>query len=212
MPAEAELPPERYVRRLRAVERRRGIGSLLEVGPGSGAFLNYARSVGWQVVGIETSQYAAQQASARYGLDIRCGTLGTVDLGGRQFDVVHMSHVLEHLSDPIASLHVVHGLLKPRGSLIIEVPHEFGSLQFRVLKAARLLKPYQVSCTHILFFTPSTLCALLERTGFTPSGVSTIRDLGDRPGFRQLLRRIAGALERPLNLAPLIEAVAVKSA
>lgn len=210
MPVEAARPPQRYLRRLQTVQARSGVGALLDVGPGSGAFLNYARSAGWRVLGVELSPYAAEKAARRYGLDIRCGTLDTVDLGSEQFDVVHMSHVFEHLPDPVASLAIILRALKPGGAFVIEVPHEFESLQFRIQKATGLQRPYQVGCTHIFFFTPSSLERLLTRAGFRQCHVATVRDLEGGSPWRQLLRRAAAAVERPLGAGPLIEAIAVK--
>lgn len=210
MPAEAELPPERYLRRLVAVQQRSGAGSLLEIGPGSGAFLNYARNAGWRVTGLEASQYASQKAAARYGLDIRCGTLESVDLDSEQFDMVHMSHVLEHMTNPAASLEIVFRKLKSGGSLVVEVPHEFDNLQFRILMAAGLLRPYDVQCSHIFFFTPGTLKGLLARTGFQRTDIATVRDLEGGSIVRRFARRVAATIERPLGMAPLIEAIAVK--
>jgi SAM-dependent methyltransferase len=210
MPAEAARPPARYLRRLAAVQRRSGTGSLLEIGPGTGAFLNYAKDAGWRVLGLEASRYAAEKAAARYGLDIRCGTLQSVNLNSEQFDMVHMSHVLEHLADPVTSLAIIFRLLKPGGSLVIEVPHEFDNLQFKILKAAGLQRPYDVKCTHIFFFTPPTLKQLLERTGFGRAEVATVRDLEGGSMLRQILRRVAASIEQPLAGAPLIEAIAVK--
>ena len=210
MPAAASRPPERYLARLESIRRRRGIGSLLEVGPGTGAFLNYAHSTGWQVVGIETSKFAAEKTARQFGIDVRSGTLLTADFAGQQFDVVHMSHVLEHFTDPLANLAVVHRLLKPGGSLIVEVPNEFENLQFRLLKALGRLRPYAVRSTHVYFFNTSSLRDLLTKAGFSVRHLATVRDIEGRSGAGRMFRRVLGRIERPFGLAPLLEAVAVK--
>lgn len=212
MPAQSELPPARYRERLRKVQQQTGVGELLEVGPGNGAFLNFAQQSGWRVIGIETSRYAAQQAATRYGLDIRCGTLATANLSDDSFHIVHMSHVLEHLTDPIGSLKAVYRKLKPGGALIIEVPNEFENLQFRILSSLRMVRPYPVRSTHVYFFTPVTLRRALQAAGFRVRHVATVRDLEGKAGLAQLFRRVAAWIERPLDLAPLIEAIAVKPA
>jgi SAM-dependent methyltransferase len=210
MPAEAENPPARYVTRLQAVSRGRGAGTLLEIGPGTGAFLNYARNAGWRVIGVETARFAAEKIARQYGVDVRCGTLSTVDLEGKQFDVVHMSHVLEHFIDPAASLRIIHKVLKPGGHVIIEVPNEFENLQFRLSKALGRLRPYPVRSTHVFFFSPSSLRRLLQQSRFTVTHVSTVRDVEARSGIGRLVRCCAEKIERPLGMAPLIQAIAVK--
>lgn len=210
LPAEAELPPARYRARLLDVQRQRGVGHLLEIGPGHGAFLNYARQCGWLVIGLEASRYAAERARARYGIEVRCATLETTDLPDGTFDVVHLSHVLEHLRDPIGALRAVHRLLKPGGAVIVEVPNEFESLQFRLLNFFGLARSYAVKSTHLFFFTPATLQLALRTAGFLVQRLRTVRDLTGGSLMRQLARRIVALCEQPVRMAPLIEAIAVK--
>ena len=40
-----------------------------------------------------------------------------------QFDEIHASHVLEHLSDPLLAMREWHRILRPEGRLTIKVPH-----------------------------------------------------------------------------------------
>jgi 2-polyprenyl-3-methyl-5-hydroxy-6-metoxy-1,4-benzoquinol methylase len=210
MPAGVTTPPKRCIDRLELVRRSRGTGTLLDIGPGTGAFLNHASGAGWSVVGLEASRYAAARATLQYGIDVRCGTLQTVDLGDERFDVIHMSHVLEHFSDPVASLTVVHKWLRPGGFLIIEVPNEFENLQFRVLKRLGMLQPYPVESTHVFFFTPSALRSLLTRVGFTVTRLRTFRDVETASGLGRAVRKALSGVESRLKVAPLIEAVAIK--
>lgn len=210
MPAGSERPPDRYVFRLKRAQALVGIGKLLEVGPGTGAFLKFASEAGWDVCGIETSQYACEMMNTRLGLDVRCGTLRTVPLPPEEFHVVHMSHVLEHLSDPLAALKTVHRVLKPGGHVIIEVPNEFNCIQFRVLHAAGLLRPYAVPSTHVFFFTPGSLNHVLKRAGFSQIHLASLRDMEGGSAIRRWIREVAFAVERPFGVAPLIEAFAVK--
>jgi hypothetical protein len=51
------------------------------------------------------------------------GELATVEIPDRSFDVILMSHVLEHTSDPVATLERARALLSPGGELIIVVPN-----------------------------------------------------------------------------------------
>jgi len=95
-------------------------GRLLDIGTGTGAFLEVARKSGWDVCGVEPSDMAARSARNK-GLDIleRIDDLDT----NSSFDVITLWHVLEHLPDLKEAVQKIKLLLKPGGVLIIAVPN-----------------------------------------------------------------------------------------
>jgi SAM-dependent methyltransferase len=209
-PTESDELPSRFGERLRDAEQYVGRGSLLEVGVGHGAFLSVAKNSGWRTFGIEVSDYAARLARERYGLDIFCGTLEDARVASASFDFVHMSHVLEHLRDPRGTLKELFRILRPGGLLAVEVPNELDCLQVKCLRAVRLARPYSVRSTHLFFFTPGTLAAVIRGAGFEIRKLRTTRDLGATPGPLQIARRAAALVERPLRMGPLIELLAIR--
>ena len=66
------------------------------------------------------------------GLDVFCGTLEEYQTD-QQYDVVFMSHVIEHVLDPVATVATIERLLAPGGVLYLETPN-VGSLDARVWK------------------------------------------------------------------------------
>jgi 2-polyprenyl-3-methyl-5-hydroxy-6-metoxy-1,4-benzoquinol methylase len=72
---------------------------LLDVGCGSGSFLARMRDLGWDVHGVEPDPVAARVAMTRYQLDVACVSLQDAALPSESFDVVTMSHVLEHAAE-----------------------------------------------------------------------------------------------------------------
>jgi 2-polyprenyl-3-methyl-5-hydroxy-6-metoxy-1,4-benzoquinol methylase len=100
----------------------RGPGkSLLEVGCGTGADLDWARERGWDVHGLELNESAVEFAKKR-GLDVHCSTFENANLSADSFDCIIMSQVLEHLYSPRLALQRCHQLLRPGGLLLIAVP------------------------------------------------------------------------------------------
>ena len=100
----------------------RGPGkSLLEVGCGTGADLDWARQLGWDVHGLELNESAVEFAKKR-GLDVLCSTFENANLSANSFDCIIMSQVLEHLYSPRLVLQRCNQLLRPGGLLLVAVP------------------------------------------------------------------------------------------
>jgi len=78
-------------------------GRLLDIGCGSGEFLNQMKNFGWEVYGVEISPEAADMGNKR-GLNVFCGELGSADFPQDYFDVVVLSQSLEHVYSPGAYL------------------------------------------------------------------------------------------------------------
>ena len=139
---------------------------VLDVGSGPGFFLLHGKNRGWQTVGIEPSSQAATH-SRELGLEIVEDFLSDASakrLG--QFDVVHMSEVLEHISDPARLLQLVHGLLGPGGLLCVVVPNDYNPFQV-ALRSVCGYRPWWVAPPHhINYFNCDSLGRLLARNNF----------------------------------------------
>lgn len=96
-------------------------GRLLEVGCGDGDFLAAARSLGYEVAGIEPHPLRAERAAARVGAEVRCARLEDVAWPRAAFDVVYHCDLLAHFPDPVGALEKMTRLLAPGGVLAFEV-------------------------------------------------------------------------------------------
>ena len=96
-----------------------GIGSLLDVGAGTGDFLKVAKKKGWEVYGTEPNPNASKLASEK---GVKLGT-SLKDFAGKQFDVITLWHVLEHIPNLEETISELSSLVKPKGVLIIAVPN-----------------------------------------------------------------------------------------
>jgi SAM-dependent methyltransferase len=143
-------------------------GSLLDVGCGTGHLLRLARARGYTVGGCDISPWATAYARDA-GLEVRTGTLESLHYPSHAFDIVTVSHTLEHVPHPLSFLQEVRRVLAADGLLVIAVPN-FGSVMAQTLRTrwAGLL-PDQ----HLWHFTPATLRLLLSHGGFRPLRVSS---------------------------------------
>jgi len=95
---------------------------VLDVGFGNGGFLQGARRAGWIVSGADPDPVAVHNAKER-GLDVRHGGIEAYADQPASFDVITMSHVIEHVHDPVYVLRQAHALLKPGGQLWLDTPN-----------------------------------------------------------------------------------------
>lgn len=159
--------------RLVDLERRLGRkGSILDVGCASGTFVAYAQAQGWEAEGVDVSEWATRIARD-HGLKVRTGTLEEQQYPDQSFDVVHSSHTLEHVPDPLGTLREVRRILRPGGLLSLEVPQEVQSLYEAVRELLHLRQPPAIPNPHLYFFTHKTLRHLAQKAGFEVIEVKT---------------------------------------
>ena len=97
-------------------------GHILDVGTGTGFFLNEMNSAGWKITGTEKSPDARKFAKKEFNLNIK-DTEQLFQLKNESFDVITLWHVLEHIHRLNENMEKFRELLKPKGKLIIAVPN-----------------------------------------------------------------------------------------
>lgn len=191
----------RIARRLRKAAGRVDSRRLLDVGAGSGATLRLAREMGWDVVGVETdSENRAKVLS--FGIKCVDIDLCVEPMSEYSFDVIHMSHVLEHVRNPLSCLMHVAQMLSEKGVVVIEVPNEHDRLVSTLRRAAGVSYVSQTSLLeHEWFFTPKTLRQVLVMAGLRVQHVGT-------PAIRgtSLARHAVLAIESAIGQGSVIEA------
>lgn len=98
---------------------------LLDYGCGGGHFVAAAQSLGIDPMGLELDSDSVQQAR-KVGLNVIEGFFPR-DLGkfsGKKFDVIKVSHVLEHVPNLSELIQSLVSLLDSNGLLIINVPNQ----------------------------------------------------------------------------------------
>lgn len=92
---------------------------LLDIGAGTGSFLEIAKKKDWETYGIEPNEIARDLAADK-GLSIK-ENIDSIKEDG--FQVITMWHVLEHLSNLDTQIDKIRSLLKEDGTLILAVPN-----------------------------------------------------------------------------------------
>lgn len=136
-------------------------GRLLDVGCGNGEFLCRASSLGWEVVGIDIDE-AAVATCHGLGLDVHVGGIDMFDPVKEQFDGITLSHVIEHVHDPLRVLQSCHRLLRPGGWVWVETPNLDSCGHRTYHRDWRGLEPPR----HLVLFTRDSLYRSLLDAGF----------------------------------------------
>jgi SAM-dependent methyltransferase len=141
--------------------RRTADAAVLDVGCGNGQFLYDARRLGWKVLGLDPDATALVHAQ-QHGLDVILGDITRLAEHHACFDVITLSHVIEHVHDPVALLLACHDLLRPGGRLWLETPNLASMGHARFGQDWRGLEPPR----HLVLFDPRSLPWVLQRCGF----------------------------------------------
>jgi len=156
-----------FVASLARIERLTdGPGTLLDIGTAAGGFLVAATRRGWTAEGCEPNRWLAAWGSQRYGVCIRPGSVFEQSYGPGQFDVVTLWDVIEHTTNPRATIEHCRTLLKPGGLLIVNYP-DIGSWIARGLGRRWLF----LTSVHLHYFDRSTITRLLTSAGFEVAAV-----------------------------------------
>ncbi|MBW2282083.1 MAG: class I SAM-dependent methyltransferase [Deltaproteobacteria bacterium] len=174
-------------------------GRLLDVGCGSGLLLGTLRDLGWDVSGSEIDPDAAAVARARVGCEVHEGAVEELSLPAGHYQAVTLSHVIEHVLDPVATLRECGRLLARDGRVAIVTPNAASRGSRAFGPDWRGWEPPR----HIHVFEPESLVQVVERAGLrvvsceTPASsayylwLESARLRGDAPSTAARLRALA---------------------
>ena len=136
--------------------------SILDVGSGTGYFLNFMKKNNFEVLGVEVDEDARNFGKEKFGLDILEPKKLLVDGINQKFGAITMWHVMEHVHQPDEYFQAYRELLDEDGILVIAVPNcnSFDAKHYGKYWAA-----YDVP-RHLWHFTPSTMELLGKKNGF----------------------------------------------
>lgn len=141
-------------------------GDMLDFGFGAGQLVMRLRDMGWNVAGVEFDHKVLTMAREKLGMDVRSSILSFPE---NRFDVITLSHVIEHVPDPKATLRECTSRLRPGGRIVLATPntkslgHEYFQENWRPLEPPR----------HLFLFSPQSLAQCAERAGLEVEVVRT---------------------------------------
>jgi 2-polyprenyl-3-methyl-5-hydroxy-6-metoxy-1,4-benzoquinol methylase len=99
--------------------------SILDIGCGTGDFLNACKDKGWKIKGVEPNKKARDLALKKLNSEAYLvnNIKDLLTSSSNRFDVITMWHVLEHIPNLEEYISILKELLKPKGTLIIALPN-----------------------------------------------------------------------------------------
>lgn len=137
--------------------------SILEIGCGEGYLLYEIFKDRPHVFGIEPSKTSSKRAISK-GLQVELGYFSPETVGNKKFDIIIMSHVLEHIENIHSTLDLIMQSLNDQGKLLLIQTNYRG-----LLPRFRKDKWYAwVPSQHFWHFTPKGLAKITDIYGFKP--------------------------------------------
>jgi len=164
----------------------------LDVGTAGGAFVDAARRLGIDAVGLEPSSHIVDSADSLVRPYLRQGFLSDLQ-HGEQFSVISYWDVLEHVADPYHEVQRIKQHLLPNGYLVLNLP-------MVDTMSARLLRrrwPFYLD-VHLFYFTRKSVVRFLTELGFE---VVSIRHYSQTLDLRYLLSRYVSRVRIPSVLS-----------
>ena len=173
-------------RRVRRLKRHMPGRRLLEIGANIGCFVEAARRLGLEAVGLEINPTLVAHARQAFPDNaFVCGTVEEAGFDAASFDGVYCAEVIEHLVDVNSFMSAISQAVRPGGSLFLTTPELARYITGPDVATWRSL----VAPDHKLYFNRDNMAQFLQRHGFEQ--VRFLRNWNRKPGIKLLARRAA---------------------
>lgn len=148
--------------KLHLLQKETGLqtGNVLDIGCGTGAFLNTMQTAGWNVDGLEPDATARSKAEALYKITPQSSEK-IYEKEAYTYDAITMWHVLEHVHELQAYIAQLKKMIRTKGKIFIAVPNytSYDAKHYKEYWAA-----YDVP-RHLYHFSPKSMGTLLAAHG-----------------------------------------------
>lgn len=146
-----------FTLRLKQIAPYKASGKALDIGCGPGYFLTAAQRRGFDVYGLDPSDYIVSMGQKTWGDRIRLGLIESAEYAPESFDLVVAFDTFEHIYEPKGFLNAIHRILKADGVLAITTPDPSSML-------ANISGKNWVSYKlpeHVFYWSPATIRKVL---------------------------------------------------
>ncbi len=147
--------------------------SFLDIGCATGMLISHMKNSGWTVQGIEICKPAAEYGTETRGVPIFLGSLEEAKFADASFSVVHCSHLIEHLTDPLSFVREVYRVLAPGGFFVVTTPNSAG---FQARAFGNRWR--STIADHVILYSRKTLRMLCVSNGFNVLRAKTWGGIG----------------------------------
>jgi len=142
-------------------------GTALDIGCSVPYGLSILKSKGWKVLGLDPSDSCIKIAKDLWDVDVKKGFFNIDNFKNeRLFELIILSHVLEHLIYPSETLSQLKEILSADGVIYIEVPN--------LLEHNNLTGYFTFE--HVNYFTPISLENIVKNNGFEIQKIQLIKN------------------------------------
>ncbi len=171
-----------FTLRLKQVAPYKSSGRVLDIGCGPGYFLTAAQKMGFDVHGLDPSDYIVEMAKKTWGERVQLGLIESAGYDPESFELIVAFDTFEHIYDPKKFLQAIHGFLKPGGVLAITTPDPTSILS---KISGKNWVSYKLP-EHVFYWSPETIRRVLQEN----FEVLEIRSAGQYATLGFLFRRV----------------------
>ena len=139
---------------------------VIDVGCGPGILLVDLQKNGFECLGIDFNPALVRAANEQFHVPARVARLEDIITLGLRFDLALLSHVLEHVEDPVGLLKNIREILNPGGVLVIETPNRKWYSPSHSLEKGTLWWNYYPP-HHLTFWSIAALDRVLRLSGYS---------------------------------------------
>jgi len=167
-------------------------GKLLEIGSGLGFFLDEAEKIGFSVEGLELNIQAVEYSNKVLNKKVVCQKFENFTHTTKDYEVVVMLDIIEHLLDPNLGIKKVNHLLKNKGWLLLRTPNSSSKLSKEKGINWEQIKPPE----HLYYFSQEGLMIFLRNAGFEIKNIKHIGGTGLCTGENIKIRLALAIIKR----------------